>query len=109
MIEQTNKELLKFAAKAAQYNVKPRTNECEHVGLYFTLNGKNWNPLADDGDALRLAVDLYIEVAPACYSKDSVQVYMKDDNCITEMYDGDKYAATRKAIVRAAAHLGGIK
>lgn len=44
---------------------------------------RRWNPLTDDGDALRLAVKLNLDIR---YK--------------------DSYAATRRAIVRAAAAIG---
>lgn len=65
-----------------------------------------WNPLADDGDALRLAVKLNIEFA--CFDdQQSVNAGVwsldgKSWDCMTQ-YNGDKLAATRRAIVRSAA------
>ena len=50
-----------------------------------------WNPIDDDGDALRLAVKLGIDVFPW-------QDKHRDRH--------DLYAATRRAIVRAAAEIG---
>lgn len=55
-----------------------------------------WNPLEDDGDALRLAVKLNITVDPKYLYKGP--------------WDGggtlcDPYEATRRAIVRAAAEI----
>lgn len=64
-----------------------------------------WNPLTDDGDALRLAVKLEmgvsiffdsVEVAHADLQKTYMEVFSKSD----------PYAATRRAIVRAAAEIG---
>jgi hypothetical protein len=68
-----------------------------------TWNGpdKDWNPLTDDGDALRLAVklDLIVTIGAArdCDGRLSL------DN------SDDPYAATRRAIVRAAAEIGRSK
>ena len=52
----TDRELLELAAKAAGYDY------AKHGG-YIVVDGVpgNWNPLADDGDALRLALALNIE------------------------------------------------
>lgn len=49
----TDRELLELAAKAAGYEY------AKHGGyiVVFGIPG-NWNPLSDDGDALRLAVKL---------------------------------------------------
>ena len=55
----TDRELLGLAAKAAGYEVLDWYGE-----RYTTTDGDRlfpWNPLADDGDALRLAVALNIE------------------------------------------------
>lgn len=53
----TDRELLEMAAKAARYQY------AKHGG-YIVVDGipGNWNPLTDDGDALRLAVKLEIEL-----------------------------------------------
>lgn len=50
----TNRELLELAAKAAGY--KPQGMEDGKLYLYGVQYG--WNPIEDDGDALRLAVRL---------------------------------------------------
>lgn len=51
----TDRELLELAAKAAGYEVQPHPNRKSIPRLQFVSQGKNWNPLTDDGDALRLA------------------------------------------------------
>lgn len=55
-----------------------------------------WNPLEDDGDALRLAVRLSIDV------EFEGKVVFADGN-FSEFKAEDPNAATRRAIVRAAA------
>ena len=71
-----------------------------------------WNPLADDGDALRLAVNLNIELrfhVAATNPSTTASCKGKDDLPVArEIWDSDKAAATRRAIVRAAAEIGGI-
>ena len=87
----SDKELLELAAKAAGYSCRIRTTK---IGIEkFYINGHVWNPLDDDGDALRLAVKLDIDVA-------KVQIKFWDK------HSTDPYAATRRAIVRAAAEIG---
>lgn len=108
-------ELLKLAAKAIG-----ETGEFLNYtdfGLYKPKPGfmqpyVSWNPLVNDGDALRLAIELnirfrrwpgvsiealqrggYIE---ASYKSDELRVFI----------DGDPYAAVRRAIVQAAAEIG---
>ena len=103
-----DKELLELAAKAAGITYKYYSDP---EGLI--INDDQWplvvwNPLTDDGDALRLAVKLRIEIA---FSEDTdgeemaVAQYGKwswRGVCMEQ----DPYAATRRAIVRAAAEIG---
>ena len=68
--------------------------------------GAWWNPLGDDGDALRLAVKLSIELEAVPFGGRAV---IRDDDDCGEYFDvegDDHYAATRRAIVRAAAEIG---
>lgn len=101
----TDRELLELAAKAAGFDLKPHPNRSISKDLQFICNGSNWNPLSDDGDALRLAVKLAIEISP-CPEHDSVMCEPKgspDSIITTEALDD--YGA-RRAIVRAAAEIG---
>ena len=73
-------------------------------------NPTRWNPLQNDGDALRLAVKLKMDIV---YDFDRVMVVYGDgDATLTTEYfydlptPTDQYAATRRAIVRAAAEIG---
>ena len=81
-----------------------------------------WNPLSDDGDALRLAVTLGLAVIPyPIFAKPKHSVIAKqydharhlrgesEDVRIEEIqvYGDDPVAATRRAIVLAAAALAG--
>ena len=93
----TDRELLEMAAKAARYQY------AKHGG-YIVVDGipGNWNPLSDDGDALRLAVKLEIDLWFGCGGLSAHGLAMD----IGEDYGRDPYAATRRAIVRAAAAIG---
>lgn len=66
-----------------------------------------WDPLEDDGDALRLAVKLRIDLI---FAADATWVRCRVDQFASyhhhEPHGDDPYAATRRAIVRAAASLG---
>ena len=93
---ETDRELLQFAAKAA--GEWPSPEPFEHVL-------SRWNPLTDDGDALRLAVKLNITVRRSDEYDASYAVAPYDPTLISET-DADPYAATRRAIVRAAAEFG---
>ena len=90
----TDRELLELAAKAAGFNA--------FAGHAKQMIESGWNPLTDDGDALRLAVKLHI---PLRFEEDfdGWGVVAGTDG---EMCKPDPYAATRRAIVRAAAEIG---
>ncbi len=64
-----------------------------------------WNPLTDDGHALRLAVKLRINLH-FCESDAMTTAYAEGgiQGAAVDFMD-DPYAATRRAIVRAAAEL----
>ena len=89
-----NRSLLEAAAKAA--GVKGWWAD-DRVFPY--VDDQPWNPLTDDGDALRLAVKLRLRVDSGYCGCADVRGYMVD---ATEALGHDPYAATRRAIVRAA-------
>lgn len=93
---ETDRELLKFAAKAAGYNM---AKVLDGYPMYMEGYGI-WNPITDDGDALRLAVKLNMTLAVGIARSDAGE-FTEFDMC-----DTDPYAATRRAIVRAAAEIG---
>lgn len=100
-----DRELLELAAKAAgllelgewfdNYDVD------SPVSQSFVVGNTEWNPLDDDGDALRLAVYLFRDIH-FWYFDNSVSV----GNEQRVLCGDDPYAATRLAIVRAAAEVG---
>lgn len=96
----TDKELLELAAKAAGLE----KSESDGV-IYAGFGSREWNPLTDDGDALRLAVKLRLNV-----NIESTTVDVYDDSFNLTRVWGDEipdaYVATRRAIVRAAAEIG---
>ena len=92
--------LLNLAAKAAGYKI--------HDGgkLFWIWKDSNvewvdWNPLTNDGDAMRLAVQLFRDIH-FWYFENSVSV----GNELRVSCGDDPCAATRRAIVRAAAEIG---
>jgi hypothetical protein len=105
----TDREMLELAAKAAGIDWIKNCVWIEN-GFYSPLAKHEriaWNPLTNDGDALRLAVKLGL----------LVDVWLKQKVCIAsnqgeelvdarEQFGNDPYAATRRAIVRAAAEIG---
>lgn len=103
----TDRELLELAAKACFIEIDDKFT-CSYSGDTDAITP--WNPLIDDGDALRLAVKLGIEPQ---FNHDIEVVAIDTDPCslrtigvITEEYNNDPYTATRRAIVRAAAEIG---
>ena len=99
----SDKELLELAAKAAG-NIEYFWTENGNLVL-SDPDGKRWNPLTDDGDALRLAVRRGIEVRN--FNGKSHAGRQGHFWCTEDWFpDGDQYAATRRAIVRAAAAVG---
>jgi len=101
-----DKRLLRLAALAAGYkSFEYFETSGDEPGLYVHDNSVGfWMPLSDDGDALRLSVHLNIHIyqyGELTTTRASTDIYSYDVRA-----DGDKYAATRRAIVRAAAAIG---
>lgn len=116
----TDRELLELAAKAAGV-VGHFSNDAPDAPIFFeNVNTPGmwgvWNPLTDDGDALRLAVKLRLdfytsdmnglserteENAVVCHSY-NLSVPVSALVSISEPFGDDPCAATRRAIVRAA-------
>ena len=97
----TDRELLELAAKAAGLGVKwEQAHSCFWIEMGQGLPINHWNPLKDDGDALRLSVK-------------TGESFVVRTRCVTTMgglmenFDpntpGDDLRATRRVIVRAAA------
>lgn len=106
-----DRELLELAARAAGINLITWTDmydAAEEIGGAFITQprGEPWNPLTDDGDALRLAVklNLMIVVRPSDVRCNAWGSTNKRREFLTD--STDPYSATRRAIVRAAAEIG---
>ncbi|WP_433867066.1 hypothetical protein [Ralstonia wenshanensis] len=105
----TDRELVRLAAKAAGLDV-----ECAFIGgdLHIWASRRLqrlrlWNPLMDDGDALRLAVSLGLIVS--CDASPCIAVSSErypSIHIVESAYGGDVQQATRRAIVRVAAKIG---
>ena len=99
----TDRELLELAAKAAG-NPQGTSRAYGSQGGLRMENGLYWNPLTDDGDALRLAVKLRIEVEPWIHGDSACARAACREVLIDEPHYGDDpERATRRSIVRAAA------
>jgi hypothetical protein len=114
----TDRELLELAAKAAGIKAlrDPDGVLRDCTGSHPAMNifgAKTWNPLTDDGDALRLAVKIGINIqclraegydkttAVQCQVEGYIVNVGIDEGC-----NGDSDAAARHAIVWAAAEIG---
>lgn len=140
----TDRELIEFAAKAADIFLTPETlsavfpkwkwdNEYEPVYIEggcmsgwvvcYSYSGElagteriEWDPLEDDGDALRLAVELKLDISfgNSYYFDEGDMTFCgtRWDSRESQTFKrfvkhgNDSYAATRRAIVRAAAEIG---
>ena len=106
----TDRELLGMAAKAFGLAIDFDSN-----GHPFCTNccEVDWNPIEDDGDALRLAVRLGFDlirdwnIYPEATALATISVVLTDVGTLSEEpLEDDPYLATRRAIVRAAAAIG---
>lgn len=109
-----DKELLELAAKAAGIKLQWSDLWQEWYDFESRNEGKDfcsWNPLTDDGDALRLAVKLNMGISIPIFKKPRADVITFRNSLVNVIEEGDDpYAATRRAIVRAAAEIGkGVK
>ena len=99
----TDKELLELAAKAAGVDHRRLPDAWPD-----RFDDDQWNPLIDDGDALRLAVKLNI-VVWECNQYDRAMAEARYGEARGEYWEfvgEDSYAATRRCITRAAAAIG---
>jgi hypothetical protein len=103
--DMTDRELLELAAKAAGLTILSWPQEDYAV----VQNGDQqcgWSPLAFDSDALRLAVKLKMTMDVTDKASGAGAIGLK---WCSEPCKDDPYAATRRAIVRAAAEIGRSK
>ena len=120
----TDKEMLEYAAKAAGLRVgfEPDGKERGRYDLYWSRvhsqlvwHNKStgseypeplfWNPLTYSGQALELAVKLGIGISKPDRKFNVRRAFLSDLEIFSVMHD-DPLAATRCAIVRAAAEIG---
>ena len=103
----TDKELLVLAAKAVGQDV---WTDCDG-NLYVGEPERTWKPIDDDGDAFRLAVKLSLHIDQWIGEVQACNQYVDDDTHVwaRESHNDNPCAATRRAIVRVAAMIGGAK
>lgn len=114
-----DKELLELAAKAAGWGAI----KVDHRGWFYVCTYPDpdapeweiWSPLDNDGDALRLAVKLEMQVEYLEFTGNARarargmrgETDWQVEYCMGASFDRkDPEAATRRAIVRAAAEIG---
>lgn len=95
-----DRELLELAAKAAGIEIAAIIGD-----TFWTPDGFIWNPLDLDADAFRLAVKLGIEIGNYHQHGRALAFFgfRRGINEFWEINPDDHCAATRRAIVRAAA------
>lgn len=112
-----DRELLEMAAKAAGLEI---WKHGKTDGGFINNRAEAWSPLTHDGDALRLAVKLQLTIcnehvsAGSAYCTASGYGFDCDAPSFPEVNSGanesevipEDYAATRRAIVLAAAQIG---
>ena len=113
MRSETDCELLKLAAKAAGYEVIQYSDYLGCQIIDYEDGDTAWfDPINDDGDAFGLAIKLYIGTEFFRYATQAnfidtkggshrVNVGISEGTC-----NGSRAAASRRAIVRAAAEIG---
>jgi hypothetical protein len=118
----SDRELLELAAKAAGHRIVEWVQDGNKVDIAIIIRGdgdgfskRPWQPLLEnqmtdaDGDALRLAVKLEMDFV---WDFDRIEIYygIEKDYVVEYFYalptPTDRHAATRRAIVRAAAEIG---
>lgn len=90
-----DRTLLERAAKAAGLRIN-----------FHPTASYQWNPLTNDGDALRLAVKLKLNIAQGDFSV-GVNNEAEIDEAALVRNEAERGEVIRRAIVRAAAEIGG--
>lgn len=113
MKQHTDRKMLELVAKTAGVKIARYQDPCEYYKEWgiFPVGACDhtefWNPLTDDGDALRLAVKLLLRVE---HTDHAVHVGPSgEDDTASESVNSTtlpRERATRRAIVRAAAEIG---
>ena len=102
----TDQELLELAAKAMGFTQHHSYREKLNALLWLSESGfpSTWSPLTDDKDAFELAVDMKMNLTLLGWRSEA-QV-SGQPVVVEQVINNDAYAATRRAIVRAAAEMG---
>ena len=103
-----DRELLEMSAKACGIEISTWSN-CQAGGFQTQegARGKFWNPLDDDGDAMRLLTKLNLEIGRSNLAGRAYVGLLGEApwvECVND--EQDIYACTRRAIVCASAEIG---
>lgn len=104
-------KLLELAAKAAGYRVRKQTMAPGFIRLCAAGGPEQWNPLTDDGDALRLAMRLGISMNHEAHGVQG-GVFHQKDICLKIDFiqngkdESDRPELTRRLFVMVAAAIG---
>lgn len=111
----SDRELLELAAKAVGIKTTPSLSGGIWIPEGSELQ-REWNPLIDDGDALRLAVKLKLIIQASGFRHgglgnlivvyDPSTTIAEPNYAHEEIANEDAYSSTRKAVVKVAAKIG---
>ena len=111
-----DRELLEMAAKAARIHLEWIADQPREVVSHWSGNPEDpgelrdydWNPIANNGDAFRLSVDLQISLLSNIirYEASTISLTLAGIFIKEDMLNQSPDVAARRAIVRAAAELG---
>ena len=102
-----DRELLELAAKAAGYEVEFVRNSGCFYRCEEDIGREEWNPLDDDGDAMRLLTKLNLEIERSKLADRAYVGLVGEAPWVEYVNDEqDIYACTRRAIVCASAEIG---
>lgn len=108
-------QLLELAAKACGMPRPVDDNGLWSAWVGSLESGHWWNPLDDDGDALRISSKLSLDIVFDCYpqramdeTRKAFRVRVWAVGWVKEEFDDEasKIAAIRRVVVRAAASIG---
>jgi len=111
-----DREMMRLAAKAVGAEWTDYSDKTPDHWAFRHADGvlRPWSPLVDDGDALRLACVLGLTIECDFHDSDTCTAYQTRGDIVAdeqagmvgEVIGAPEFAATRRAIVRAAAAIG---
>ena len=105
-----DKELLELAALAAGYNIgffSARNQRGFTCGFTHAKDGGDWNPLDNDGDALRLAAELRLKIIPGKHKGDGCTVESQQEGVRSHtVFFDNPIKEMRFAVIYVAAEIG---